>query len=42
MLILWVLQWSGGARATVPALIMASGPFAGYWIRQGDGVQLEP
>ena len=28
MLILWVLQWSGGARATVPALIMASGPFA--------------
>jgi len=28
MLILWVLQWSGGARATVPALIAASGPFA--------------
>lgn len=28
MQILWVLQWSGGARATVPALIAASGPFA--------------
>jgi biopolymer transport protein TolQ len=28
MHLLWLLQWSGGARATVPALIAASGPFA--------------
>ncbi len=28
MHILWLMQWSGGARATVPALIAASGPFA--------------
>lgn len=27
MLVLWLMQWSGG-RATVPALIASSGPFA--------------
>jgi Lysyl oxidase len=38
---------SATARATPPGqaghwLFMASGPFAGYWLRQGDGVRLEP
>ena len=38
---------SATARATPPGqaghwLFMASGPFAGHWLRQGDGVQLEP
>jgi biopolymer transport protein TolQ len=28
MHVLWLMQWSGGARATVPALVAASGPFA--------------
>lgn len=28
MLVLWLMQFSGGARATVPALIAQSGPFA--------------
>jgi hypothetical protein len=23
-------------------LYMASGPYAGYWLKQGGGVQLEP
>ncbi len=35
------------ARATPPGetgnwLFMASGPFAGYWLKQGGGVELEP
>lgn len=35
------------ARATPPGvtgkwLYMASGPYAGYWLKQGGGVQLEP
>jgi Lysyl oxidase len=35
------------ARATPPGesgnwLYMASGPFAGYWVKQGGGVQLQP
>jgi hypothetical protein len=38
---------SATARATPPGqaghwLYMASGQFAGYWLRQGSGVQLEP
>jgi|SRR5262245_2832456 len=28
MHLIWLLQWSGGGRATVPALIAQSGPFA--------------
>src|SRR5439155_16256152 len=28
MHVVWLLQWSGGARATVPSLVAASGPFA--------------
>lgn len=28
MHVMWLMQWSGGARATVPALIAQSGPFA--------------
>lgn len=35
------------ARATPPGetghwLYMTSGPFAGYWLKQGNGIQLEP
>ena len=35
------------ARGTPPGgsgnwLYMESGPFAGYWLKQGQGVQLEP
>ena len=35
------------SRATPPGesgnwLYMASGPFAGYWLKQGNGVQLQP
>jgi hypothetical protein len=28
--------------ATGPWLYMASGPFAGYWLKEGSGVQLDP